>query len=234
MTVLEEQRARLTERLAAVGTLAAGFAHELRNPLNAADLQLQLLDRRLSQAVATEQLPALLVPLELARDELARLSRLVTDFLEFARPRRLQPRDTDLCVLLRDVVARASQRARERGLELELRVPSTAVMAELDAERVKEVAFQLLRNAIDAARHHVEVAADADDAQACLRFRDDGPGIEPAHRERVFEPFFTTKAGGTGLGMSIAHSLVERHGGTIELRCVGGTEVVVKLPRRAL
>ncbi len=225
-----ERRTRLAEKLAAVGTVSAGLAHEIRNPLNAAGLQLQLLERRLAKAGSDERVRE---PLTLVNAEIARLSRLVSDFLQFARPTPLQARDVAIDQVVSRVVEFEQPVARERDVELVVRVVDGPVVVQADSERIQQIAHNLVRNALDAApKHgHVVVTIERDGAGARLSVRDDGPGIPAEHRQRIYEPFFTTKEGGTGLGMAIVHSLVELHGGSLELRCEAGTELVVALPR---
>jgi signal transduction histidine kinase len=238
-----ERRTRLAEKLAAVGTVSAGLAHEIRNPLNAAGLQLQLLERRIARvADQVAESAKLHEPIDLVRSEIDRLSRLVSEFLLFARPTALAARDSDLSSLMAEVVGLEQPVAAERGIALELRVPDAPVVLEIDRERIKQVALNLVRNAIEAAPDdgHVQVAVERDGAGARFAVRDDGAGIPAETIGRIFEPFFTTKDGGTGLGMAIAHSLVDLHGGGIEVRTgaegavpvLRGAEFVVTLPRR--
>ncbi|MBL8948792.1 MAG: ATP-binding protein, partial [Myxococcales bacterium] len=227
-----ERRTRLAEKLAAVGTFSAGLAHEIRNPLNGATLQLQLLERRLAKIVEPERAAPVREPLALVRAELERLSRLVTEFLAFARPAALQARDTDLVATAAQVVELEAPVAAQRHRVLELHAEDGPVIVEIDPERVKQILLNLVRNALDAATQRVVVRVRRDGAGACLCVTDDGPGISPENRARIFEPFFTTKEGGTGLGMAIVHSLVERHGGTIEIHCDHGTTVSISLQRR--
>lgn len=227
-----ERRTRLAEKLAAVGTFSAGLAHEIRNPLNGATLQLQLLERRLAKIVEPERAAPVREPLALVRAELERLSRLVTEFLAFARPAALQARDTDLVATAAQVVELETPVAAQRHRVLELRAEDGPVIVEIDPERIKQILLNLVRNALDAATQRVVVRVRRDGAGACLCVTDDGPGISAENRARIFEPFFTTKEGGTGLGMAIVHSLVERHGGTIEIHCDHGTTVSISLQRR--
>ncbi len=227
-----ERRARLAEKLAAVGTVSAGLAHEIRNPLNGATLQLQLLERRLSKVVDGERAVPLQEPIRMVREELNRLSRLVTEFLLFARPAALAARDIDLVATVAHVIELESPVALQRQCVLEMSAPEGPVVVEADAERIKQITLNLVRNAIDAAKTRVVVTVVHDGSGARLRVTDDGPGISPADLSRIFEPFFTTKESGTGLGMAIVHSLVERHGGTIEVTCHGGTDVAISLRRR--
>jgi PAS domain S-box-containing protein len=221
-----ERRTRLAEKLAAVGTFSAGLAHEIRNPLNGATLQLQLLERRLAKIVDAERATPVREPLALVRAELERLSRLVTEFLAFARPAALQARDTDLVATVAQVVELEAQVAAQRHRALELRAPDGPVTVEIDPERIKQIVLNLVRNALDAATSRVIVTVRRDGAGACLCVTDDGPGISAENLARIFEPFFTTKEGGTGLGMAIVHSR------TIEIHCDHGTTVSIALQRR--
>ncbi len=225
-----EQRTRLAEKLAAVGSVSAGLAHEIRNPLNAASLQLQLLQRRIEKLSDDERIRS---PLALVSAELARLSRLVTDFLLFARPAALLAADRDLRVAVDQVVELERPLALQRGVELIANSPDTPVVVQHDPERIKQIVLNLVRNAVEASASggHVDVTIERDGAGARITIRDHGSGIGPAHAQRIFEPFFTTKESGTGLGLAIVHSLVQRHGGTIEVRSSDGTEMVVTLPR---
>jgi PAS domain S-box-containing protein len=227
-----ELRTRIAEKLAAVGTFSAGLAHEIRNPLNGANLQLQLLERRLAKFVDAEHVPTLLEPVTIVRGELERLSRLVSEFLSFARPVAVQAHDLDLVELTRQVVELERHVATDRGCALELLAPEGAVVVEVDPERIKQVLLNLVRNAIDAARSRVEVTVARDGAGAQILVIDDGPGISAEHLPRIFEPFFTTKESGTGLGMAITHAIVERHGGTISIASDHGTRMTVSLGRR--
>lgn len=227
----DERRSRLAERLAVVGTVSGGLAHEIRNPLNGAALALELLERRLAKIVEGEKAQPLLAPLGVVRGQLDRLSSLVTEFLQLARPAKLEPTDVDLVAIAKKIVDAETPVAQARGCTLELVVPDAPLVVEADAARIEQALAALVRNAIEAAKQRVVVTLAADGAGARLRVRDDGPGIPPQNLARIFEPFYSTKPGSTGLGMAIVHSLVERHSGTIVITCDGGTEVAVGLRR---
>lgn len=226
-----ERRNRLAERLAVVGTVSGGLAHEIRNPLNGAALALELLERRLAKIVEGDRAQPLLAPLGVVRGQLDRLSSLVTEFLQLARPAKLEPEDVDLVAIVAKVVSAETSVAQARGCSLELVLPDAPVVVEADAARIEQVVAALVRNAIEAAKERVVVSLATDGAGARLRVRDDGPGIPPQNLARIFEPFYSTKPASTGLGMAIVHSIVERHGGTIVVACDGGTEVAVGLRR---
>jgi PAS domain S-box-containing protein len=221
-------RTRRAERLASLGTMAAGLAHEIRNPLNAAHLQLTVVKRRLGRAGvdATGALQAA----ELVAAEMQRLSGLVDEFLQFARPQPLRLGRVDLGATVKDVVALLQPQAGEAGVELRA-APDGPVDAEVDDERIRQVLLNLVRNAIEATggRGHIVLRTRRDDDGASLEVEDDGPGL-PAEAP-IFEPFFTTKPQGTGLGLSIVHRIVTDHGGKISVESRPGRTVFkISLP----
>jgi len=226
-----ERKARNSEKLAAVGTLAAGLAHEIRNPLNAAGLQLSLLSRRIGKLPQDER-GSLEQPLELVRTELSRLNSLLGDFLAFARPREYTFYQVDLSALLERLVEFDGQSARAGGKVLRAEVaPSVHVLG--DADALHQAFLNLLKNALEAAASEVRLRLDVEEERAVMRIEDDGPGIAPEVLARLFEPFFTTKPQGTGLGLSIVHTIVTQHGGEVGFapREHGpGTVATVSLP----
>ncbi len=227
-----EHRARIAEKLAAVGTLSAGLAHEIRNPLNAAALQLQLLARRASKLDGSEHLMPIV---HTVQGEIGRLSHLVDDFLLFARPTHLRLSDVDLCALAQRMVALEAPAASQVGVTLTAHTPSEPVHVEGDGEKLSQVLLNLMRNGIEAVTDHggsVEVHVRPRLDGAILEVRDDGPGIPPDQTSRIFEPFFSTKEQGTGLGMAICHSLITLHGGDIQVTSDGGAVFRICLPRK--
>lgn len=227
-----QHRARLAEKLAAVGTLAAGLAHEIRNPLNAASLQLQMLERRAKKLDESDRLTG---PVETVQSEIQRLSRLVEDFLRFARPADVHPVEVDVCRVLRDVVALEQPAAQGRGVALSFAATDEPVVVGGDPEKIKQVALNLVRNALEAVDDEtgrVEMRVGHEGAGCKFSVRDNGPGIPAENLTRIFEPFFSTKDAGTGLGMAICHSLVELHGGDLSVETDGGAVFTVRLPRR--
>ena len=221
-------RTRRAERLASLGTMAAGLAHEIRNPLNSAHLQLALVDRRLSRA--TPDLAGAQQAAALAGSEIVRLAALVDEFLDFARPQPLRPIRADLRGVADAIVALVQPEAETAGVTLALE-PGDPVLTACDNEKMKQVLHNLVRNAIEATGRggavRIRIHAVAD---AVIEVEDDGPGF--AADAPVFEPFFTTKEHGTGLGLSIVHRIVTDHGGTIDVRRrPGATVFSVRLPQ---
>jgi signal transduction histidine kinase len=226
-----ERRAQ-ADRILAMQTMSAGLAHEVRNPLNAAKLQLELLERRLHRQSDD---PRLTEPTELAQKEIERLTTLLNEFLVFARPPELHPLEHDIVAIVRQVVELERVAADRRGIVLELAGEPTQLLGEVDAAKLHQLVLNLVRNACEAvmAGGHVRVSLAVEDAHCQIRVRDDGPGIPEHVRTRIYEPFYSTKEGGTGLGMSIVHSLVSLHGGSIDLQTgPEGTMFEVTIPRR--
>ena len=229
------RRAQTAEKLAAVGTLTAGLSHEIRNPLNAAGLQLSVLERRLRKLPEGDQGP-LLQPLLLVRDEIRRLDRILEDFLQFARPRELIPTPVAVGSLLSKVLELLDGDANRRGVQLMRSFPEgEALKVAGDADRLQQVLVNLALNALDAVPQGGWVrvgAATTGGGTVRLWVEDNGPGIPPELRERIFEPFFTTKAHGSGLGLSIVHAIVIQHGGTLTVESseTGGARFLLTLP----
>ncbi|MES1166292.1 MAG: ATP-binding protein [Verrucomicrobiota bacterium] len=209
------RRTLLAERLAAVGTLAAGLAHEVRNPLNSAALQLAVLERRLERGEPLDRTAPIA---HIIKSEIGRLDRLVRDFLAFAKPAPLNPRPVDVGALLASTAGLIGPEAEAArvGLAIEAAADLPAVAG--DAERLRQVLLNLIRNALEAMQDrggHLTLRGRRDGATLEIDVEDDGPGF--SNDLPVFDAFFTTKDQGTGLGLSLAHRIVADHGGTIRV-----------------
>ena len=218
-------RLRRSEKLAAVGTLAAGLAHEIRNPLNGAQLHLTYLKRALNRMKASDDL---VDALDVVRGEVRRLSDLVTDFLDFARPRDLnrQPLNVqDLCQQSIDMVRPAASEAK---VALKLELPASPIQADLDVAMMKQVLLNLLNNGIQAIESDsgggVTLRVVRRPLVVVLEVIDDGPGI-PDSRAPIFDAFYSTKPKGTGLGLAIVHRIVTDHGGSVSVESEPGHTV---------
>ncbi len=228
------RRAQMTERLAAVGTMTAGLSHEIRNPLNAAALQLSVLERRVRKLPEAQQ-GALLEPLSLVRDEIRRLDHILEDFLRFARPREFDPKPVEVEPLLRRVADLLRGEAETLKVRIEVVNPVNVSRVPGEEERLQQVLINLVLNALAATPPggEVRISAGEHGSQVWVTVDDTGPGVPVALRDRIFEPFFTTKAQGSGLGLSIVHSIVTQHGGGLEVGDApgGGARFVVRLPK---
>jgi signal transduction histidine kinase len=228
------RRAQVAEKLAAVGTLTAGLSHEIRNPLNAAALQLTVLERRVQRLPRGEQ-QALLEPLHLVRDEIRRLDHVLEDFLQFARPRLFQPQLVEVVPVLTKVLDFLHGEAERRGIRVERAFDGSPAIAG-DGERLRQVVMNLALNALEATpdggwlRATCGAGDQPDTVEVAIE--DSGAGVPDALRDRIFEPFFTTKAKGSGLGLPIVHAIVQQHDGTISIEdgSAGGARFVLRLP----
>jgi two-component system sensor histidine kinase PilS (NtrC family) len=226
---LEETRRR-HERLAAVGRVAAGIAHEIRNPLAAMRGSIQVLSAEANGDPAQAEL------MEIVLRESDRLNRIITDFLTYARPRQVELAETDLREPLRETftLLRHSPETRPDH-RIEEDFPEKPVRVRADAAALRQVFWNLARNALQAMPAGGTLRAEmsrTEGGRIRISFADTGDGMTPEQVERLFEPFSSSRAGGTGLGLSIAYQIVRDHGGTINVRSREGhgTTIIIELP----
>jgi two-component system sensor histidine kinase AtoS len=213
------------DRLAALGELTAGIAHEIRNPLTSIRGFLQYLQDCESIEEWRHYGPLII-------REVDSLNHIVGELLAFGRPRPPQVDSIDLGALVKETAFLARGRSDAQvGVQIEPGLPAI----EGDREALKQAILNLVINAIQAlpGGGHVEIElAAAGAGELALRVRDDGVGIAPENLDKVFDPFFSTKASGTGLGLAMVHRIVDAHGGTIGIdsRPGAGTTVEMRLP----
>lgn len=212
------------DRLAGLGELTAGIAHEIRNPLTSIRGFLQYLSECESPEEWRRHGPIIL-------REVDSLNHLVGELLAFGRPRPPQIDRIALDDLVREMAFLARGKSEAR---IEVRIAPDLPMLEGDRESLKQALLNLVINAIQAipAAGLVEVSAEVEDDHAVIRVRDDGVGIPPENIRKIFDPFFSTKASGTGLGLAMVHRIVDAHGGAIsvESRPGVGTTIELRLP----
>ncbi|HYI00168.1 two-component system sensor histidine kinase NtrB [Hyalangium sp.] len=224
-----EDELRQADRLAALGTMAAQLAHEIRNPLAAMRGSAQMLAQDGAGDPGSSRLTAILLR------ESDRLSRLVEEFLRFARPPKPVLRPVGLELLVRQLMEMLQTDPLSRGVELELELQPVAAM--VDPDQVRQVLLNLVRNAFEAVGTggSVRVTLSGEGGMARLCVWDSAGSIPESHLGRIFEPFFTTRSGGTGLGLATAYSIVRAHEGRMQVTSTpeAGTEFVVELPLAA-
>jgi two-component system sensor histidine kinase PilS (NtrC family) len=226
-----EETSRRQDRLAAVGRVAAGIAHEIRNPLAAMRGSIQVLRSEMNGDPGQAEL------MEIVLRESDRLNHIITDFLTYARPRPVSLADTDLREPLRETftLLRHSPETRD-GHAIEEDFPEEPVRVQADAAGLRQVFWNLARNALSAmptgGRLRVELQRPTNHGRVRITFTDTGQGMSPEQVERLFEPFSSSTTGGTGLGLSIVYQIIRDHGGTINVRSREGhgTTIIIELP----
>ncbi len=227
-----EESMRRTERLATVGQLAAGIAHEIRNPLASISGSIELLGQAPRASEEDKALMAIVLR------EIDRLNALVGELLDYANPRPPELVEFDLGELLAETLQVLRQDRSWGGVRVVAELPSERLVVVADPAKLRQVAWNLVRNATEAivgGVGQVVVRAHADGEQVVVEVEDDGPGIPADQLARIFDPFFTTKKRGTGLGLATCHGIVAEHGGTLAVDSTPGrgSRFVMTLPRRA-
>jgi signal transduction histidine kinase len=230
-----EQSRQSAARASYVGLLASGLAHEIRNPLNAMNMNLQMLEEEL------HGLPALddgdfAELLDSTKGEIKRLESLVNNFLQYARPSPPRCEAHDVNEAVGEVLRFLELDFKRSSIDLRSTLEPLLPTVELDETQFKQALINLLVNArqvLPPGGHVHVVTRPGSHGEVVLEVRDDGPGIPPETRERIFEVFYSSRGGGTGLGLPIAKQVIEQHGGTIELESVvgEGTTFRIRLPR---
>jgi PAS domain S-box-containing protein len=223
------RKLRHGERLASIGTFAAGIAHQINNPVGGILLAAQYATTARDDPVAIDG------ALEDIVTDARRCGQVVRHLLRFAQEDTTQKAPSDLNGLVRSCATSLSRRSEEAGVEIELGLDPDLPPVSLNETAMGEVIFNLLQNSVETGAKHIALRTRAGQASARLVVEDDGRGVAPEDRHHVFDPFFTSRQGraGTGLGLSIGHGIVADHGGTIELESnpEQGATVTIELPR---
>jgi len=251
-----ESELELSRRMAAIGRLTSGVGHEVKNPINAIVVHLELLKSKLgeSNGPATRHL-------EVIDAEIRRLDRVVQTLVDFARPVEVQLREQDLRPVIGDVLALAADELTMRRVTLVSRIPAEPLIANVDADLLKQAALNVIQNGAqampDGGRLEVTLEEDRDyggnQAQqgqpngaaggsahaatysAVLRVADEGIGIPDEIRDKIFDLYFTTKIGGSGIGLAMTYRILQLHHGSVEVqsRQGRGTEFRLRIPLTA-
>jgi signal transduction histidine kinase len=210
-----------SQKLASIGHVAAGVAHELNNPLSVILGYTKLL--RADPGANAEEL-------KIIEDETRLCHRIVQELLDLARPRRLEVGSVDLAVLAREAIERLTDAGALRDRSVRV-IADRPVLVAADAGKLRQVIANVVVNAAEATSSTGTITIDARSNGDCamLTVADDGPGVLPEIKDQIFEPFVTTKSRGTGLGLAIAYAIIDAHGGRISIESSPGAGTLVSL-----
>jgi signal transduction histidine kinase len=215
--------------MAAIGRLTSGVGHEVKNPINAIVVHLELLKSKLSGVSA----PAIR-HLEVIEAEIRRLDRVVKTLADFSRPVELQLREQDLRAVIDDVLALTETELSTHQVSLFCQMPSQPLMVNIDADLLKQAALNVIQNGAQSmpGGGQLRVVLEEEPKFALLRISDQGPGIPREIREKIFDLYFTTKSGGSGIGLAMTYRILQLHYGSVEVQSSSehGTEFLLRIP----
>jgi two-component system, NtrC family, sensor histidine kinase HydH len=222
-----EAELRRQDRLAALGKVVSGVAHEVRNPLNSMKLTLQLLDRRLKKGVPVSH------EIQEALREIDRLDMIVSRLLAFGRPTMGNREVQNVAPLVEQAAKMVQEPARKKGTKIVVGGLEDGPAADVDGPQIVQVLINLFLNAIDASPQSKEVKVSAMRQEASVRIvvSDSGSGIPEEARQHIFDAYFTTKPNGSGLGLAVSREIIANHGGTLDFETTtSGTSFILQLP----
>jgi len=209
-----ERRLHQAERLSAMGRLASGVAHEIRNPLNAISMACQ----RLKQDNLKELSPVI-------RNEIRRLNEIIEEFLGLSRGRHLKLERYDLVALVRQVGLLMGEESQSEGVKIQINATESCFMMLMDANKIKQVLINMVKNAMESISGSGTVTIELsskENEMAIITISDTGSGLMGNNADEIFNPDFTTKEQGLGLGLALAHEIIQAHGGEIRVRSMSG------------
>ncbi|HEY4931152.1 MAG TPA: ATP-binding protein [Terriglobales bacterium] len=221
-----ENELELSRRLAAIGRLTSGVAHEVKNPINAIVVHLELLREKMRQID-----PDTRRHVDIIGSEIHRLDRVVETLVDFNRPVELRLSSFDLRRLVDEVVMLASPEAALLGVKVETHLGSDALPVKADSDLVKQALLNVVLNGVQAMAHGgvLTISARRDDAAASIEVRDQGVGIPPEIRDKIFNLYFTTKKSGSGIGLAMSYRVLQMHGGSLDFSTEIGVGTTFRL-----
>lgn len=230
-----ESRVQLAERLSSLGHLAAGVAHEIRNPLNAIGMGLQRLKREFPPEEEQQRMEYLSF-LDLILKEIRRVNEIIEQFLSLSRPFDLKQKLGSLTELLKQLVTLFEEEARTKEIKLELELKPDLPLIQMDEEKLTQAFINIMKNGIQSMEHGGILRIEAQRLKDSVEviFSDSGSGIPEDQMDKIFNYYYTTKEKGVGLGLPITHRIIEAHGGQlrIESKTGVGTKVTITLPTK--
>ena len=216
----------MSRRMSASGRLTRGVAHEVKNPINAIVLHLQLLQSKLQQID-----PDTRRHMNIIDNEIHRLDRVVQILVDFTRPRELHIEEVDLRKILNDVVLLASPDAEQHGVTIRRTLPTEPLKVKVDTDFMEQAILNVVLNGVQAMEHGGEltITAHRDDDLILTEVKDEGSGIPPEVQEKIFELYFTTKKGGSGIGLAQTYQVMQWHYGSVDFESAAGQGTTFRL-----
>jgi signal transduction histidine kinase len=214
-----ENEIELSRRLAAIGRLTSGVAHEVKNPINAIVIHLEILRERLLQLD-----PETRRHMDIIASEIQRLDRVVKTLVDFTRPIDLRLSEVDLRKLMEEVASLAEPEARLHAVKIVRQEDARPLVARIDPDLVKQALLNVVLNGVQAMPQGgtLSLSSQAHDSSAKLEIRDQGGGIDPEIRDKIFNLYFTTKKSGSGIGLAVSYRVLQLHNGTLEFESEAG------------
>ncbi len=221
-----QEEIRRKEKLAAIGGLAAGVAHEIRNPLSSIKGIASYYKSKFEDGSEDKEMAGVMI------EEVDRLSRVISELLEFARPTKLNRKPSDMNELLKHSTRLVEQEAAAKNVDIQLNLISDPVEADVDPDRLTQCFLNLFLNALHAMENGGRLTVSSStgvNGNVAIDIKDNGSGISAEDLSKIFDPYFTTKPKGTGLGLAIVHKIIEAHQGQIKVRSTMGQGTVVSI-----
>jgi PAS domain S-box-containing protein len=224
----------IQDKMASLGRVAAGIAHEIRNPLSGINIYLNTLKKLRNRDGSEEKIEQIFGQIQSASYKIESVIRRVMDF---AKPGEPKLASIDLNRPLTEAINLSAVTMRKAGIEIESRLSDNLPLCRADANQIEEMALNILNNAAEAmktmeAGKRIVVTTNVEDQSIFLTFSDSGPGVAPEVKDKIFDPYFTTKPDGTGIGLSLTHRIVTDHGGSLSVADsdLGGAEFRIEIP----
>ncbi|MFP4363876.1 MAG: two-component system sensor histidine kinase NtrB [Spirochaetia bacterium] len=228
----KEARLRRAESLAALTTLTAGVAHEIKNPLGSISIHLQLIEKAMKKMeVESDEISHYF---EIVNEEVDRLNRIVVDFLFAVRPMDIQTQDSCINYLIHDLIDFLQFELEEADIDISLKLSDKLPYIEIDEKYIKQALLNIIKNAVSAMEEGgtLTIATRVKNNDVVLCISDTGRGIQEEHLSKIFEPYFTTKDFGSGLGLTLVYKIIKEHKGEISVNSKPGegTTFTIKFP----